>query len=137
MPLEAKDLATIPLFASLSPDELDAVATLVEHRAEPAGVALVGEGSPGYSLFVLQRGEATVATAGEPVAKLGPGDFFGEIALIERREHTATVTATTPVELLVMYGSDFRVFERDWPEASALIRKTMAERLSASETRDT
>jgi len=120
----------IPLFESLTREQLEAVASLLEQREEPAGAALVGEGAPGYSLFVLQRGEATVTSAGNVLAKLGPGDFFGEIALLGDRAHTATVTATTPVELLVMHGSDFRVFERDWPDASALMRTTMAERLA-------
>ena len=127
---DAKELAKIPLFASLSPDEQEAVATLLDHRDEPAGAALVGEGAPGYSLFVLQRGEATVTRDDEPIGKLGPGDFFGEIALLTDHEHTATVTATTPVNLLVMHGSDFRVFERDWPDASALMKRTMADRLA-------
>jgi voltage-gated potassium channel len=129
---DTNDLAQIPLFESLSKDELEAVATLVEPREEPAGAALVGEGAPGYSLFVLQRGTATVTSDGKSIGELGPGDFFGEIALLSDRTHTATVTATTPVELLVMHGSDFRVFERDWPEASELMKKTMAERLSRS-----
>jgi CRP-like cAMP-binding protein len=127
---EPEDLAQVPLFASLSADELQAVASLLEPREEPAGAALVGEGGPGYSLFVLQRGEASVTSDGQQIAKLGPGDFFGEIALLARRTHTATVTAATPVDLLVMHGSDFRLFERDWPDASALMKRTMAERLA-------
>jgi CRP-like cAMP-binding protein len=133
METEAKDLTKIPLFASLSPDELEAVATLLERRDEPAGAVLLGEGAPGYSLFVLQRGEATVTSEGNAIAQLGAGDFFGEIALLARRDQTATVTATSPVTLLVMHGSDFRVFERDWPEASAMMAKTMAERLARSD----
>jgi voltage-gated potassium channel len=132
MRTDADALAQIPLFASLSKEERQAVATLVEPREEPPGAALVGEGAPGYSLFVLQRGNATVTSDGRSVAELGPGDFFGEIALLADRAHTATVTATTPVELLVMHGSDFRVFERDWPQASELMKKTMAERLARS-----
>jgi CRP-like cAMP-binding protein len=131
-----EDLANVPLFSSLSADELRSVASLLEHRAEPAGAALVGEGAPGYSLFVLQGGEASVTSNGEHIAKLRPGDFFGEIALLGRSEHTATVTAITPVELLVMHGSEFRIFERDWPEASALMKKTMVERLARSGLRD-
>jgi CRP-like cAMP-binding protein len=133
---EPADLANVPLFASLSPDELDAVASLLEHRDEPAGAVLVGEGAPGYSLFVLRRGEASVTSDGRQIATLGPGDFFGEIALLSERERTATVTATTAAELLVMHGSDFRVFERDWPRASELMKKTMAERLDRSRRED-
>jgi voltage-gated potassium channel len=136
MGLEPKDLATIPLFASFSADELEAMASLLEDRDEPAGAVLVGEGSPGYSLFLLRHGEATVSSEGEPIRKLRAGDFFGEIALLTAREHTATVTASTAVNLLVMHGSDFRVFERDWPHASGLLRKAMVERLARSRLHD-
>jgi CRP-like cAMP-binding protein len=133
---EPADLANVPLFASLSMDELQAVATLLEPRDAEAGAVLVGEGAPGYSLFVLQTGEASVTSGGRQIRELGPGDFFGEIALLSEHERTATVTATTPVEMLVMHGSDFRVFERDWPQASALMKKTMAERLERSSRRN-
>jgi CRP-like cAMP-binding protein len=79
---------------------------------------------------------ASVNSEGEQIAKLRLGDFFGEIALLGEREHAATVTAITSVELLVMHGSDFRVFERDWSNASGVVRETMAERLVRSRLRD-
>src|SRR5512132_2915469 len=132
MRADPEQLTTIPLFRSLSPAELQAVASLCELRDGPSGARLVGEGAPGYSLFVLQEGRAAVTSRGEQLGELGPGDFFGEIALLAGLEGTATVTAITPVKLIVMHGSDFRVFERDWPDASALMRKTMAERLARS-----
>ena len=124
-----EQLVDVPLFESLSPDELKAIATLTDLRQEDAGASLVGEGAPGYSLFVLQEGTATVTSGGETVTTLGPGDFFGEIALLGEGVRTATVTAASPVTLIVMFGSDFRVFERDFPEASAAMKQAMADRL--------
>jgi CRP-like cAMP-binding protein len=126
---EPDQLARVPLFASLSPEQLTAVATLTELRSEAAGARLVGEGTPGYSLLVLLDGTATVTSGDEELRTLEPGDFFGEIALLTGEGYrTATVTATTPVTLAVMFGSDFRVFERDWPEATELIKRAMEER---------
>jgi len=125
-----EQLADMPLFESLSPEQLKAVASLSELRHENKGTTLVGEGAPGYSLFVLQDGTAVVTSGGEQLATLGPGDFFGEIALLDEGRRTATVTATSPVSLIVMYGSDFRVFERDFPDASAVMKRVMAERLA-------
>jgi CRP-like cAMP-binding protein len=125
----AEQLAEVPLFESLSTDELRAIATLSDLRQEDAGAILVGEGAPGYSLFVLQNGSASVTSGGETLATLGPGDFFGEIALLGEGVRTATVTASSPVTLVVMFGSDFRVFERDFPGASAAMRRAMADRL--------
>jgi CRP/FNR family cyclic AMP-dependent transcriptional regulator len=124
-----EQLADVPLFESLSADQLQAIASLTELRQEDAGAILVGEGAPGYSLFVLQNGSASVTSGGETRTTLGAGDFFGEIALLGNGVRTATVTASSPVSLIVMYGSDFRVFERDFPGASAALRQAMADRL--------
>ena len=124
----------MPLFESLSPDELSAVASLTELRVEDAGVCLVGENASGYSVFVLLSGTAVVTSGGEEVATLGTGDFFGEIALLGEGLRTATVTAASPVSLVVMSGSDFRVFERDFPEMSAVMKRAMAERLPRTQT---
>jgi CRP-like cAMP-binding protein len=129
---EPEQLARMHLFRSLSRDQLEAVATLAESRQEEAGTVLVEAGASGYSLFVLQEGTALVTAGDEPIGELGPGDFFGEIALLGKRERTATVTASTPVTLVVMLGSDFRVFERDWPDAAEQMKQAMAERLARS-----
>ena len=128
-----EQLASVPLFASLTPDQLEAVATLSEVREEPEGAVLVGEGAPGFSLFILLEGGADVTSDAGARTTLGHGDFFGEIALLGGDgRHTATVTATSPVTLAVMFGSDFRVFERDFPNAVAGMRKTMADRQARS-----
>jgi CRP-like cAMP-binding protein len=125
-------LASIPLFASLKPEHLEAIASLSDVREEDPGTELVGEDAAGHALFVLLEGTASVTTGDAALAQLTTGDFFGEIALLGEGRRTATVTATSPVRLLVMHGSDFRVFERDWPEASQLLRQAMAERLARS-----
>ena len=127
-----EQLAEVPLFESLSADELKAIATLSELRQEDAGAILAGEGSPGYSLFVIQSGSASVTSGGKILTALGPGDFFGEIALLGEGVRTATVTASSAVGLIVMLGSDFRVFERSFPGVSAAMKHAMADRLERS-----
>jgi CRP-like cAMP-binding protein len=129
---EPEQLATVPLLASLSPDQLEAVASLAALRSEPEGAQLIGAGASGYSLFIMIDGTATVTGEGTELSTLGPGDFFGEIALLaDDGRHTATVTATSPVTLAVMFGSDFRVFERDFPDAARQMREAMDDRLSS------
>jgi CRP/FNR family transcriptional regulator, cyclic AMP receptor protein len=127
-----EQVAKVPLFASLSSEAQQAIATLSELRQEDAGAILVGEGAPGYSLFSIEKGSASVTSGDKILTALGPGDFFGEIALLGEGVHTATVTASSPVSLIVMLGSDFRVFERSYPEASAAMKHAMVDRLERS-----
>ena len=131
MRTEPEQLASVPLFASLNPDQLKAIASLAELRSEPAGTPLAGQGAPGFSLFILLEGSADVTSDAEQLGSLGPGDFFGEIALLgSSGRHTATVTASSPVTLAVMFGSDFQVFERDFPDAARQMKQSMDDRLS-------
>jgi CRP-like cAMP-binding protein len=128
---EPEQFASVPLFASLTPEQREAMASLTELRSEPMGAQLIGEGAPGYSLFILLDGTATVTSGAAELATLGPGDFFGEIGLLGNEDRrSATVTAASPVTLAVMFGSDFRVFERDFPEAAGLMKQAMDERLN-------
>jgi CRP-like cAMP-binding protein len=125
-----EQLASVPLLASLTPEQLEAIASLTQLRSETMGTRLVGEGAPGFVLFILLEGKADVTSRGAGLGTLGPGDFFGEIALLGEGRHTATVTAASPVTLAVMFGSDFQVFERDFPDASKQMRRAMEERLT-------
>ena len=126
-------LATVPLFESLSREQLKVVSSRTSvHRAD-AGRRLVGQGTPGYSFFVIQEGTVSVTSDGEEVGELGPGDFFGELALLGEGDRTATVTTTSPVKLIVMQAHDFRVFTRDFPEVAARIRDATAQRFARSE----
>ena len=127
---EPEQFASVPLFSSLTPEQRKAMATLTELRSEPTGAQLMGEGAPGYSLFILLDGTATVTSGAAEPGMLGPGDFFGEIALLGGEgRRSATVTATSAVTLAVMFGSDFCVFERDFPEAVGLMKQAMDDRL--------
>jgi CRP-like cAMP-binding protein len=127
-----EQLAAIDLFASLSEDELAAVATLSEHRAVEAGTRLIDEGSSPDSLFVLLTGTAVAETGGRSF-ELGPGDFFGEIALLGGGRRTATVTATSSASVAVIRGSDFQVFERDFPHAVEVLQRAMEQRRARSQ----
>jgi len=127
-----EQLADSPLFASLTDEQLRAVASLMDVVTQPAGTTLVGAGAPGLSVFILLDGTADATAEDLPLSKLRAGDFFGEIALLTEARRTATVTATSQVTLAVMYGSDFRVFERDFPHAAQRMKETTARRLERS-----
>jgi CRP/FNR family cyclic AMP-dependent transcriptional regulator len=100
-------------------------------KAVSPGVRLTGEDASGYSFFVLTEGSASVTADGTELRSLGPGDYFGEIALLDGGRRTATVTTTTPATVLVLFGTEFRRLQQSQPEIAARIEATMRERASA------
>jgi CRP-like cAMP-binding protein len=128
MAVAPAELASIPLFASLSEAEREQVAGWFEPRTAPEGCTLAGEGSTGYCFFVLAEGHAAVSSNGSQLTTLGPGDFFGEIAILGDGRRSATVTTTTPVRLLVMFGSEFRQLQDVHPEIAQELEAAMAAR---------
>lgn len=119
----------MPLFASLSKPELAEVAGLFEVRNVAPGVRLVGEGATGYSFFVIRDGTLAVTASGEEIATLGPGDFFGEMALLGTGRRAATVTTTSPTCVFVLFGSDFRLLQENHPDIAAQLEAAMQKRL--------
>ena len=95
MPNAAR-LASVPLFQALSPEELDQIASWMEEREVSPGRELTPEGGHGYQFFVIADGTAEVSHDGDRVADLGPGDYFGEIALLaDSSRRVASVVATS------------------------------------------
>jgi CRP/FNR family cyclic AMP-dependent transcriptional regulator len=98
-----------PLFEGLSRKELAEIARVSDDLEVPAGTTLCREGSRAQEFFVIISGEATVTRGSRVIASLGAGDFFGEIALLERVKRTATVTAATPLSFFVVSAQAFDV----------------------------
>jgi voltage-gated potassium channel len=121
----AEDLAGVPLFGDLEPDERDALSSWFEIQEVSAGVRLTGEGASGYSFFVLREGTATVTIDGNEVRALEPGDFFGELAILGDGRRTATVTTASPVRVLVLFGTEFRQLQQEYPELAAQIESQL------------
>ena len=128
----ADDLAGIPLFDRLDPAEREALAPWFELQEISAGVKLTGEGAAGYSFFVLVDGSATVAVGGSDVRTLGAGDFFGELAILGDGRRTATVTTASPSQVLVLFGTEFRRLEQEYPELAAQIESALRETAQAA-----
>jgi CRP-like cAMP-binding protein len=101
-------LKTIPIFAALDDETLRGVATFATETSVPAGKHLVKEGDYAYEFMAIEEGEAEVVRNGQHVATLGPGDFFGEIGVLEKTLRTASVVATTPVRLVTLSHWDLK-----------------------------
>jgi cAMP-dependent protein kinase regulator len=97
----------------------------------PEGKELTTEGQFAYEFFIIEEGTASVTRGAEHVSELGPGDFFGEIGLLESERRTASVVTSSPMRAIVMTGRDFRVMERDLPRVAQQIREKIRERLAA------
>lgn len=126
------DIAAVPLFGALEDAQARAGCAVVHVESASAGMTLVGEGSHGYTFFVLADGTAAVTSEGEAVVSLGPGDVFGEVAILGSGRRTATVTSTSPVRLLVMFGTEFRQLEAAYPQIASRLTQAMEARLAGT-----
>ena len=127
-------LTRLPLFASVDEAALTRIASWFTARDVSEDTELAGEGASGYSFFVIVEGHAAVTRGGEKIADLGPGDFFGEGAIIGAGRRGATVRTSVPSQVLVMFGSEFRRLQQEHPEIAERIEATAQERLSQPES---
>jgi len=126
-------IKAVPLFAHCSKSELGSIALLADEIDMPEGKALTTEGQPGREFFVLVEGTADVRRKGRKINTMSSGDFFGEIALVSNRPRTATVTATSPMRLLVVTDRALRELMRKMPSIQSKVLAALAERVPADD----
>jgi CRP-like cAMP-binding protein len=122
-------LKRAPLFASLSRKELVQLARVSEDLEVPPGKVLCKEGQTGQEFFVIVDGEVEVTRNGKHVATRTGGEFFGEIALLEETQRTATVTAKTPLRFFVLTRKDFRHLVNENPNVERKVLRALARRV--------
>jgi len=125
-------LSAAPLFEGLSNKELTELAMRTDDLDFPAGKVLVHEGEVGSEFYVITDGEAEVTQHGEAVATYAPGDFFGEIALVEDVPRNATVTVTTPLRCFMLTRGRFLHVLDEYPEVERKVMRALAKRLVAA-----
>ena len=127
--MDTDRLAELQPFAGLSDADLKAVAGVAETYEEPAGTTLVREGDYGYELIAIEEGTADIVRDGVVVDQIGPGDFFGEVALLEKgRLRNASVVATSPVKIVAITRHHMGVLGERFPEVAQKMRDAAAER---------
>ncbi len=122
----------VPLFSGCSKRELADIAGAAKEIEQPAGTVLATEGDPGVGFFLIVEGEAKVTIGGRSRGRMGPGDFFGEISLIDGGPRTATVTAEAPVRMLGLTAWVFRRLIVENPAIAPKLLQAMAARLRAA-----
>jgi len=114
--MDPDHLRTLPFFSSLSDEALDTVSACASETSVSAGELIVREGEYRYTLIVIETGTADVIKAGEIIASLGPGDVFGEMAILSGRERTADVVATSSTRLITLRKSHLDAISNELSE---------------------
>ncbi|MEO8252537.1 MAG: cyclic nucleotide-binding domain-containing protein [Chloroflexota bacterium] len=127
-------LHSIPIFSRFDRRHLERLGMLTEHVDVNPGRVLIRQGDTGDELMIVVSGQVGVERDGQRINQLGPGDFFGEIALIERGPRTATCTAEAATRLLVINHRDFHAVMEEFPEIAAEVLLTLAHRVRLLES---
>jgi len=125
-------LATAPLFADVPKRHLRSLARVTRVSTHPVNAEIVREGTEGQTLYVIMEGSARVVKGRRRLARLGPGDFFGELAIFDGEPRTASVIAEEPVQCVKLEGADFRKLLLREPRLGLAIMTGLARRLRAS-----
>lgn len=128
-------LTQVPLFSACSRDELRKLSRRTADIPIAEGHVLVKEGDRGLEFFVIVSGRARVSRRGRKVGELGPGDFFGELALLIDSGRNATITALTPMEAIVLSRREFEAALAEAPRMTRKIMSGMASRLAEFDSR--
>ncbi len=127
-----EQLKTVPLFSGCSARELASLSQFLKEVDYPAGREIVKQGHTGTGLHVIVDGQTKVVIGERTRRRLGPGDFFGEISLLDRGPRTATVVAETPVRTLSLSVWNFRAALKEHPSMAVKMLEELARRLRAS-----
>jgi CRP/FNR family cyclic AMP-dependent transcriptional regulator len=133
MPEIEERLAQVPLFSGIKPKELSKLAKRMSERSFNEGDEVTKEGQSGIGFFVIEEGNATVSVGGKIVRTLGPGEHFGEIALIDSGPRSATIIAGTDLRCRGMSAWEFRPFVEEHPEMAWALLETLVRRLREAE----
>jgi CRP/FNR family cyclic AMP-dependent transcriptional regulator len=130
--VDAAGITAIAVFADLDEAQRECVAGACRELDVDPGTTLAEEGEFGYAMFAVTDGEADVFKDGEHIRTLGPGDVFGEIAVLYGGVRTATVVAKTPMKLVMLFNGELARLDREVPEVADRLRATVADRLGVA-----
>ncbi len=133
MTAPAELLRRVPLFSGLSNRDLNRIAQSFKERTFPAGETIAQEGMGGIGFFVIGDGEVAYSIRGEEIGRGGPGDYFGEIALIDDGPRSASITATTDVTAYGITSWEFKPFVEENASIAWQLLQVMAKRLRVAQ----
>jgi CRP/FNR family cyclic AMP-dependent transcriptional regulator len=126
-------LSEVQLFSACSKRDLARIAALSTEIDVPAGTVLMRQGEPGHEAFVIEKGKARATVRGKKSSLMGPGEVFGEMALLHSAPRSATVTAETDMNLVVLGSREFSTLLEDVPGVALKVLAAVGERLRETE----
>jgi CRP/FNR family cyclic AMP-dependent transcriptional regulator len=133
--VEESKLKVLGLFAGLSQREIRRLSSVTDELVLPAGTRLIDEGTFAHEFLLIEKGTADVRRGGKLLAQLGPGDFAGEIGVMQGARRNATVTASTELTVIVMTARDLRQIATDMPSVATHIDAAIATRSATPDVR--
>ena len=128
--MDPSRIAAFPLFADLPESDLARLAEAAGEYGIEDGAKLTTEGEFGHCLFAVEEGTADVLADGQVVGSVGPGDVIGEIAVVASGRRTATIVATSPMQLITLFKRDVWALERSAPQVAERLRELLAGHLA-------
>jgi CRP-like cAMP-binding protein len=122
-------LMHVPMFKDLPARSLESIARSMRERVYEPGAVIVRQGDPGLGFFLITEGRVEVSHNGHTIRDLGPGEFFGEMALMEERPRSATVTARAQTRCLQLVRWDFRALLKENPDLAVKMLEVVVQRL--------
>jgi CRP-like cAMP-binding protein len=136
MPDQTEVLSQVPLFATVPKKDLRVLARAAHDMTYEAGTRLASQNDIGVTFFTVIDGEADVILNGKPIKRLGPGDYFGEMSIIDRAPRSADVVAASKLHCLVFTQWEFRPFLKEHPDVAWALLEVLVARLRAAQKSD-
>jgi CRP-like cAMP-binding protein len=130
---KADQLGRVQIFSACTDRELAQIARAADERSVDTGTTVVEQGQAGHQLYLIVSGDAKVVRDGTDEATLGPGQYFGELALLDDLPRSASVVSTSPMTLLVLGQREFFAVLDEWPTVARKLLSTVATRLRDAE----
>ncbi len=128
-------LAKVPLFASCTPEEIERIASAAQENDFDAGQLIITQGTPGQAFYLTLSGRVEILRDGRSLGAYGPGDFFGEMSLLDNAPRSATIRALDPTRCLMLSSWDFKALLEEYPSIAVKLLEVLSRRLRVADER--
>lgn len=128
-------LGRVPIFANCTPEEIDAISDVAQESGFQAGQIIVTQGTPGQAFYLILSGRVEIIRDGQSLGAFGPGDFFGEMSLLDSAPRSATIKALESTNCLMLSSWDFKALLERYPSIAVKLLEVLSRRLRVADER--